>query len=83
MGQIAPSGQIRLREIAVSPLDVHLAQFGHDGQDRVDAFGCGVVRVDQQGDVLEVFVSHRRPMGRTPYERKSVGGAKLAAITIE
>ena len=44
---------IVLSEIAVGAPDVHLAQLGHNRQDRIDPFWGGVVCVDQQSNIFE------------------------------
>ncbi len=62
MGDLVPVLQIVLGEIAIGPLDVHLAELGHDGEHRVDPARTGIVGVDQEGDVLEVRFWHGLPL---------------------
>ena len=49
--EVRPALERRLAPVAVSAADVHLAQFGKHGQDRVDPGRAGIVGIDQEGDI--------------------------------
>ena len=54
-GEVAPALEARLRPIAVGAADVDRAELAENEEDFVEMVGDGIVRVDQQGDIVFLF----------------------------
>ena len=60
VSDLIPLGEVVLGKVAIGALDIHLPQLRHDGKYGIDPARSGIVCVDQQGDVFEVFFGHAR-----------------------
>ena len=56
VGDDVPFYQRLFGEISIGAPDVDLTQFRHDGQHGIDTPRINIIRVDQQGDVLQCFI---------------------------